>query len=124
MSEFLTMARYGMSRYISPGEMTGSDLYGKNKFSLFFDMVDLGMRDEYRVSLGMLSTRYFIAAMWVSERACELSLEISYLEQKDVEDILQHICNEFNISLFLIDNGNFMLIPKSFSPGRGVMWEV
>ena len=125
MDSLPRVARYKMSRYVEQDEVLESPLYGEDKYSLFFDMIYLGApRDEYRVSLGTLVNRYFWAAMWVDKHYCELRLEMTYLGQDDVEDILQLFCNVFDIELKLVSNDNYMMIPSLVKPGERVTWEV
>jgi hypothetical protein len=121
----LKVARYKISRYIEPDEVLVSHLYGEDKYSLMFDLIELGNpRDEYRVSLGALANKFFWAAMWIDKLTCEIRLELTYLEQEDVELILQSVCNEFNVGLKLISNDNYMLVPTEFKPGEEVLREV
>ncbi len=125
MDATLKLARYKMSKYIDPDYVLMSRLYGEDKYSLMFDMTLFGPpRNEYRLSLGTLGSRSFWAVMYIDKTLCEIRLELNYLDQEDVEVILQSVCNEFVVSLKLVDNANFMILPTEFKPGVEVLREV
>ncbi len=125
MDATLKLARYKLSKYIDPDYVLMSWLYGEDKYSLMFDMTLFGPpRDEYRLSLGTLGGRSFWAVMYIDKTLCEIRLELNYLDQEDVEVILQSVSNEFNVGLKLVSNANYMILPSEFKPGVEVLREV
>ena len=112
----MEIAIYEISRYIAPDELKLSDLYGDSDSYFLFDIAEFTdtREGDYRVSLGQPHW----AVVWFHSNGL-LGLEISYLDQDGVLDVLTTLAKFFDITMCLLDNAGNDSLPKTIRAADG-----